>query len=65
MMLEVTTAVTGVYRVAADGQTAGFIVEAGPVYVSLKGSVYNTSVEVGQSRDIMDAARILVPPLAA
>lgn len=60
MLLEVTTAIEGVYRVAADGETAGYIVEAGPVYVSLRGPHYNTSIEVGQSRDIMDAARLLV-----
>lgn len=60
MMMEVTTAITGVYRVAADGEVAGYVVEAGPVYVSLRGPVYNTSVEVGQSRDIMDAARIVL-----
>jgi hypothetical protein len=59
-MLEVTAAVQGVYRVAADGETAGYIVEAGPVFVSLRGQVYNTSIEVGQSRDIMDAARIVL-----
>ena len=58
-MMEVTTAIAGVYRVAADGLVAGYIVEAGPIYVSLRGEVYNTSVEVGQSRDLMDAARIL------
>lgn len=60
MKLEVTPAVDGVYRVAADGQTAGYIVEAGPVFVSLRGPVYNTSVEVGQARDLMAAANILV-----
>lgn len=61
MMLEVTAAVDGVYRVEADGETAGYVVEAGLVFVSLRGPVYNTSVEVGQARDLMDAARILLP----
>ncbi|WP_395639337.1 hypothetical protein [Pseudolysinimonas sp.] len=55
-----TTAIDGVYRVAADGETAGYIVEAGAVFVCLRGTVYNTSVEVGQSHDIMDAARLLL-----
>lgn len=59
-MMEVTTAIAGVYRVATDGHVAGYIVEAGPVFVSLQGEVYNTSVEVGQSADLMDAARLLV-----
>jgi len=59
-MMEVTTAIAGVYRVAADGHVAGYIVEAGPVYVSLRGEIYNTSIEVGQSRDLMDAARLLL-----
>lgn len=60
MLVEVTTALEGVYRVAADGEVAGYVVEAGQVFVSLRGKVYNTSVEVGQSRDIMDAARTVV-----
>ena len=59
-MMEVTTAIAGVYRVATDGHVTGYVVEAGPVYVSLLGPVDNTSVEVGQSRDLMDAARLLV-----
>jgi hypothetical protein len=59
-MLEVTTAIEGVYRVATDGEVAGYIVDAGAVYVCLRGTVYNTSVEVGQSPDIMDAARLLL-----
>ncbi len=59
-MVEVTAAIEGVYRVAEDGEIAGYIVEAGPVFVSLRGPHYNTSVEVGQSRDIMDAARLLL-----
>lgn len=59
-MLEVTAAIDGVYRVATDGEVAGYIVESGPVYLCLRGSVYNTSVEIGRSRDIMAAARLLL-----
>lgn len=59
-MMEVTTATDGIYRVASDGEVAGYVVEAGAVYVSLRGTVYNTSVEVAQSRDLMDAARKLL-----
>lgn len=60
MLLEVTTATDEIYRVAADGEVAGYIVEAGPVYLSLRGPHYNTSVEVGTSPDIMEAARLLL-----
>jgi hypothetical protein len=59
-MMEVTTAIAGVYRVATDGHVAGYVVESGPIFVSLLGEVYNTSVEVGQSDDLIGAARLLV-----
>jgi hypothetical protein len=56
---EVTRAIDGVYRVQAGRRTIGYILEAGAVYVTLGGSVYNTSVEVGQSLDLESAVRIL------
>ena len=56
----VTVAVPGVHRVELDGATVGYVVEAGAVFVSLQGSVYNTSCEVGQSLDLDTAVhRIL------
>ena len=56
---EVTRAIDGVYRVGAGPRTVGYILEAGAVFVTLSGSVYNTSVEVGQSLDLESAVRIL------
>lgn len=41
-----------VYRVLEEGRTVGYVQLAGPVYVSLLGEVYNTSVEVGQCLDL-------------
>jgi len=55
----VTRAIEGVYRVEAGRQTVGYVLEAGAVFVTLGGSVYNTSVEVGQSLDLESAVRIL------
>jgi hypothetical protein len=55
----VTRAIEGVYRVEAGRKTLGYILEAGAVFVTLSGQVYNTSVEVGQSLDLESAVRIL------
>ena len=55
----VTRAVDGVFRVEGGSQTVGYILEAGAVYVTLSGRVYNTSVEVGQSLDLESAVSIL------
>jgi hypothetical protein len=56
----VTVAVPGIHRVEVDGATVGYVVEAGPVYVSLVGSVYNTSCEVAQSLDLRTAVNRVV-----
>ena len=56
---EVTRAIDGVYRVEAGRRTVGYVLDAGAVFVTLGGSVYNTSVEVGQSLDLESAVRIL------
>lgn len=56
----VTLAVPGVHRVEVDGVTVGYVVEAGAVYVSLQGAVYNTSYEVAQSLDLGTAVRRLL-----
>jgi hypothetical protein len=56
---DVTQAIEGVYRVEAGRRTIGYILEAGAVFVTLSGSVYNTSVEIGQSLDLESAVRIL------
>lgn len=56
----VTEAVPGIHRVELDGATVGYVLEAGAVFVSLKGSVYNTSCEVGQSLDLDTAVHRLL-----
>jgi len=56
----VTEAVPGIHRVELDGLTVGYILEAGVVFVSLLGSVYNTSCEVGQSLDLDTAVHRLL-----
>jgi hypothetical protein len=48
----VTLAVPGIHRVEVDGNTVGYVLEAEAVFVSLQGSVFNTSCEVGQSLDL-------------
>jgi hypothetical protein len=56
----VAEALPGIHRVELDGATLGYVVEAGPVFVSLRGAVYNTSFEVGQSLDLGTAVRALL-----
>ena len=58
--LVVSEAVPGIHRVELDGLTVGYILEAGAVFVSLQGSVYNTSVEVAQSLDLDTAVHRLL-----
>lgn len=57
----VTIAVPGVHRVELDGVTLGYVLETGSVFVSLRGSVYNTSCEVAQSLDLDTAVHRLLP----
>jgi hypothetical protein len=56
----VTEAVVGIHRVEVGEHTVGYVLEAGHLFVSLSGPVYNTSVEVGQSHDLDAAVRLLV-----
>jgi hypothetical protein len=55
----VTRVLNDVYRVDSGKRPVGYVLEAGAVYVTLRGDVYNTSVEVGQSLDLESAVRIL------
>lgn len=59
MELNVVPAIDGVFRVVVDGTPAGYVVEVGQVFVTLRGPVYNTSIEVGQSPDFESAVRLL------
>ena len=56
----VTEAVPGIHRVEVDEVIVGYVLEAGTVFVSLQGSVYNTSFEVGQSLDLDTAVHRLL-----
>jgi hypothetical protein len=62
--LLVTEAIAGIYRVEAAGQTIGYVQLTGERYVSLLGSVYNTSVEVAQSLTLDAAVQRLQLQLA-
>ena len=37
----------------------GYILETGSMFVTLRGEIFNTSLEVGQSHDLETAVRIL------
>jgi hypothetical protein len=50
-----TLVLSDVYRVQRDEICVGYIQIAGPVFVTLAGPVYNTSVEVGQFLDLESA----------
>ena len=56
----VTEAVPGIHRIELDGVTIGYVLEAGAVFVSLVGGVYNTSCEVGQSLDLRTAVHRVI-----
>lgn len=46
----------------AAGRVLGYIEVAGDVFVALRGSRYDTAVEVGQTLLIERATRLLAPP---
>ena len=56
----VTEAVPGIHRVELDGATVGYVLQAGAVFVSLVGSVYNTSCEIAQSLDLESAVHRVI-----
>jgi hypothetical protein len=57
--LDVERVLDDVHRVRGRDGVLGYVVEAGVIFVSLRGAVFNTSVEVGQSYDLDTAVRIL------
>lgn len=65
MELNVTPAIEGVFRVMIDGHVVGYVVEVGRIFVTLRGPVYNTSVEVGQSLTFEPAVRLLAREFVA
>ncbi|GAA2088111.1 hypothetical protein GCM10009840_27860 [Pseudolysinimonas kribbensis] len=57
---DVVEALPGVWRVVKADIVVGYVIEAGDRFVSLYGTVYNTSVEIAQTRDRDTAVRILL-----
>ncbi len=58
--VRVTEAVPGIHRVELDDKTVGYVQKEGTVYVSLSGSVYNTSCEVAQTLSLDTAVTAVV-----
>jgi len=56
----VTEAIAGIYRVGMGTTTVGYVQLTGDRYVSLLGSIYNTSVEVAQALTLDAAVRRLL-----
>ena len=59
MELNVAPTIDGVFRVVVNGSPVGYVAEVGHVFVTLRGAVYNTSVEIGQSHAFEAAVRLL------
>lgn len=57
--LDVERVFDDVHRVRDGVHVLGYVLETGSMFVTLRGSIFNTSVEVGQSHDLDTAARIL------
>lgn len=58
-VLDVDRVLDDVHRVRAGKRVLGYVLETGDVYVTLRGDIFNTSVEIAQSRDLAAAVRIL------
>jgi len=57
--LDVERVLDDVYRVRDADAVLGYVLVAGPVFVTLRGDVFNTSLEVAQSHDLDAAVRAL------
>jgi hypothetical protein len=57
--LDVERVLDDVHRVRERGRVLGYILETGSLYVTLRGEIFNTSLEVGQSHDLDTAVRVL------
>jgi len=58
--ISVAEVLTGIHRVALGTTTIGYVQFTGDRFVSLLGSVYNTSVEVAQTLSLDTAVRRLL-----
>ena len=56
----VTEAIAGIYRVERRGNTIGYVQQAGQRQVALLGDVFNTSIEVAQTRTLDSTVRRLL-----
>ncbi len=57
--LDIERVLDDVHRVRGRDGVLGYILETGSLFVTLRGAIFNTSVEVGQSHDLETAVRIL------
>ncbi|MGN6272108.1 MAG: hypothetical protein ACTHMQ_03365 [Protaetiibacter sp.] len=57
--VDVERVLDDVHRVRERDHVLGYILETGSIFVSLRGEIFNTSVEVGQSHDLDTAVRTL------
>ena len=57
--LDIELVLDDVHRVRQNGRVLGYILETGSMFVTLRGAIFNTSVEVGQSHDLETAISIL------
>ena len=57
--LDVERVLDDVHRVRNRERVLGYVLETGSLFVTLRGDIFNTSVEVGQSHDLDTAVRIL------
>ena len=57
--LDIERVLDDVHRVRSGSRVLGYVLETGSVFVTLRGDIFNTSVEIGQSYDLDTAVRIL------
>lgn len=57
--LDVELVLHDVHRVRDGSRVLGYVLETGSMFVTLRGEIFNTSVEVGQSHDLDTAVRVL------
>lgn len=58
-VLDVERVLDDVHRVRSGKRVLGYVLETGAVFVTLRGDIFNTSVEIAQSHDLDAAVRIL------
>ena len=56
---EVERVLDDVHRVRTGARVVGYVLETGEIFVALRGSIFNTSIEVSQRHTLGDAVRDL------